>query len=127
MKKICEKCDGAGSWMNAFDQIFVCDCKKKKKDSSKYVWVVAVSNCESMNVVCICSSKKTAVKELFKKRDEMIKEWEEQDQWLQKQDRLSARDYMYANMIKNLSSNDYEKWDNYPHDVPYIYRQKVKK
>jgi hypothetical protein len=124
--KICDRCNNTGSWTNCMDEIFICDCKKKKPSDKKYVWLVGVSNCEGNETVCICSNKKIAVRELFKKRNEMIAEWKEQDTWLKKQDRLSSCDYMYENMIKNLASDDYEKWDNYPHDVPYIHRMKVK-
>ena len=125
-KKVCDKCDGRGYWTNAFDEFFTCICKKvKHKKKEQEVYVVAVTNCESNETVCICKTKELAVRELFKKRDDMLAEWKEQDSWLEKQDRLASMDFMYKNMIKNLSSDDYEKWDNYPHDCPYIYKMKV--
>lgn len=73
------------------------------------VWVVGVSDCEGNNIRCICTTKQIAERELFKARDELIKEWSE---W---------RDTFYKPLIENLSGNDYEEWDNYPHEVPYLY------
>jgi hypothetical protein len=32
---------------------------------------------------------------------------------------------MYDKMIRALSSDDYEKWNNYPHDRPYLYETEV--
>lgn len=42
MKKICERCNGTGSWTNCFDQIFICNCKKKKRKNKniKTAWMI---------------------------------------------------------------------------------------
>lgn len=34
-------------------------------------------------------------------------------------------DKMWKRMIEALSHNDYEKWDNYPHEVPWIRETEV--
>ena len=80
------------------------------------VWLVIVSDCESSGVVAVCSTKILAERELFKKRDELVKGWKEMLDFAK--DR--GADDMYQNMIKNLSSDDYEKWDNYPQEVVSI-------
>ena len=34
-------------------------------------------------------------------------------------------DNNYKNMITALSGNDYEKWNNYPHERPYMYKKEI--
>ena len=97
------------------------------------VYLVCVSDCESTDVRCVCKTKAIAVRELFKVRDKLIEEWKELD----KETEVWRREYceeekveyyeddMYKRMIKNLSSDDYEKWDNYPHDVDYIDKREI--
>ena len=86
------------------------------------VWVVAVSDCEANHTVAICSTKKLAKRELFKKRDELIKEWQESYEFFKKENR---EDNYYLSMIKNLSGDNYKDWDNYPQERPYIYEMEI--
>ena len=97
------------------------------------VWLVGCGDCESNYVVCLCNTKELAVKKLFEKRDELVKEWKRMDKSQQKsiKDFCSKKkiklyvDNMYKDMIKNLSSNDYENWNNYPQECPYICEMEV--
>lgn len=105
------------------------------------VWVVGVSNCEENYTVVICSTKEIAEKKLFEERDRLIKEWREmkiftekrQQEFVEEQAKQGIhvggftfnKKNIYEQMIENLSSNDYKKWDNYPHDVPYLYETEV--
>ena len=82
------------------------------------VWLVTVHDCEGGSTVCICSTKKLAERELFKKRDELVEEWRTMIEWQKKREIV---DNIYQNMINNLSGDDYEKWDNYPQDVVSLY------
>jgi phage regulator Rha-like protein len=86
------------------------------------VWIVGVSDCEGNSIKCICSTKEIAERELFKARDELIVEWKEMEKFTK--DR-NPNDNVYSNMIEALSSDNYEKWDNYPHDVPYLYSTEI--
>lgn len=97
------------------------------------VWVVGVSDCESNYTVRICSTKAIAERELFKTRDEFIKDWKRLDEnnqksineFCKKEGKPSFKDDMYKKMIKNLSSNDYENWDNYPLEKVYISEMEI--
>jgi len=86
------------------------------------VWIVGVAECEGNYIVAICATKEIAEREILKVRDDLIKEWKEMDEHLKKQNR---EDDLYKRMIENLSSDDYEKWDNYPLDCPYLYKTEV--
>lgn len=90
----------------------------------KKVYLVGASDCESNSTVCICATKKIEERELFKKRDELIAEWKEMDKFIKegeiKNNFPDNHDEMYLKMIKNLSSDDYKNWDNFPHEEPYI-------
>ena len=97
------------------------------------VWIMSVGNCEDTSGALLCTTKEIAERELFKARDKLIAEWEKSDEWLQKSNAQYYKDKnepirednMYKDMIKALSGNDYTKWDNYPHDCPYIYETEV--
>lgn len=97
------------------------------------VWIVGVRDCESNSVVCICATKELAEKKLFEERDKLVKEWRELDRSTQKGITKYCRemlmpvykDEMYKNMIENLKGDDYENWNNFPHDRPYLYEQEV--
>jgi len=92
------------------------------------VWQVGVSDCESCYTICICATKEIALREMFKKRDELIAEWKKGEKYsresikkfCKKENKPVWIDPMYPGMIKALSSDDYKKWDNYPHDCPWI-------
>jgi hypothetical protein len=86
------------------------------------VWVVIVANVESSYIKAICLTEEIAKRELFKVRDKLVKEWKEISRL--NGDNGSSED-MYEEMIDNLSDDEYLKWDNYPHDCPYIYKMKV--
>lgn len=86
------------------------------------IWVVGVSDCESNRIEAICSTKEIAERELFKARDELIKEWQKMIEWEKKEGRV---DDMYQKMIANISTNDYKNWDNYPQDCPYLYKSEL--
>ena len=93
------------------------------------VWIVEVSDCEGSYLVAVCATKEIAERELFKKRDELVAEYKKQDKYNVKSMRAYYKeknmpyieDTMYKDMSKALSGNDYKKWDNYPHDKPYLY------
>ena len=92
------------------------------------IYLVGIADCESNVIRCICTTKEIAERELFRTRDKLIKEWKELDkdtqEWLKESAEEDGREYeeddMYKVMIENLSSDDYENWDNYPHDCVYI-------
>lgn len=97
------------------------------------VWIVGVSDCEANSIKVICSTKKIAERELFKIRDNLIAEWVESDKQLNESNLAFCKerkidfvqDDMYKKMIVALSSDDYENWNNYPHDLPYLYVEEV--
>jgi hypothetical protein len=86
------------------------------------VWMVGVSDCEGNRVVGLFATKELAEKALFQERDELVKDWEEMDKSVNKG---KLKDSIYRNMIKALSGNDYDKWDNYPHEAPYLCEYEV--
>lgn len=105
------------------------------------VWQVGVSDCESCYTISICTTKELALREMFKKRDQLISEWKEfkiddekyHTEFIAEQAAKGIvysgedgcwRD-MYGGMIQALSSNNYEEWDNYPHEVPWIQETEV--
>lgn len=81
------------------------------------VYLVGISDCESNSIVCVCATKELAIKKMFEERDRLVKEWKEMSQW--EKDR-GLKMGIYDQMIESLSSDDHEKWENYPHEVPYI-------
>ena len=104
------------------------------------VWEVGISDAEGSCTVSICATKEIAIRELFKKRDELLKEWEEmkvyeekaQKEFTEEQNKKGAffgfevDGYnMWERMIKNLSHDDYSNWENYPHDTPWIQETEV--
>jgi len=89
------------------------------------IWLVGVSDCEGNSIICACATKKIAEIELFKERDGLIKKWKKMDKYL-KEYKHGRADETYPNMIKAISSNDYENWDNFPHECPYICEMEVK-
>ena len=100
----------------------------------KTVWLVGVANCEENRIACICATKELAEKYLFIERDKLTKDWQEMDAWCKQHDieynkehpnAQVSEDKGYQIMIQNLSGNDYENWNNYPHDVPYIQAREV--
>jgi len=80
------------------------------------VWIVGIESCEGNRIVAVCATKPIAEKYLFKARDMLVEEWREME-------KMSS---IYTDMIKNLSSDNYEKWNNFPHDCPYLYDIEVK-
>jgi len=86
------------------------------------LYVVCLGDCEGMEIKAICKTKQIAERELFKVRDELIKGWEELRVFWEKED---VGDVMYKEMIQNISTNDYEKWDNFPHESPYLYEMEL--
>ncbi len=97
------------------------------------VWIVSVGNCEDSGGALLCATKEIAVRELFKARDRLVAEWQKSDIHLQK-DNIKyclenniplIEENMYRDMIKALQGDDYAKWDNYPHDCPYLYESEV--
>lgn len=80
------------------------------------VWVVMCGDCEGSYLVSICATKERALKDLFSKRDTLVKEYEEM---------LDMDKEMYQRMIDGLSGEDPEKWKNYPHELPYMFEQEV--
>lgn len=86
------------------------------------IWVVGVSNPETNRIVAICATKEIAERELFKARDELIEEWRDMDIFCNKDGR---KDDIYKKMIKALTGDNYKKWDNFPHDCPYLYETEL--
>jgi hypothetical protein len=84
------------------------------------IWVVGVADCEGSSMVAICTTKEIAERELFKIRDTLVAEWKEcifsNEEW--------GKD-MYKGMVKALEGDDYQKWNNYPHDCPHLYEAEL--
>lgn len=105
-----------------------------KKRKGKVVWLVGVSDCEGNSIKCICATKPIAERELFKARDELVEEYKKMDaysentrkEFCKKQGIPYFKDDMYKKMISNLQGSNYEKWDNYPHDRPYLCQLEIK-
>ena len=104
------------------------------------IWVVGVRDCESNSIVATCATKEIAERELFKERDRLIKKWEAMKVFEAKSHKKFIEEKakqgihfgfkisegnMYKEMIENLSGNDYKKWENYPHDCPYLYETEI--
>jgi hypothetical protein len=81
------------------------------------IYLVTVSDCEGIHSIQVCATLKDAETELFKTRDKLIAQWKEA---LAYQKENGYADDMYPEMIRNLSSNDYKNWNNYPHEVARI-------
>ena len=86
------------------------------------VWIVGVADCESNSISAVCATKEIAERELFKERDKLVAGWKKMDEFCKRNNDL---DDMYQKMIFALSKNDYEKWNNSPHEKPYLYEVKV--
>lgn len=99
------------------------------------IWEVGISNCESCHTFALCTTKEIALREMFRKRDELIAQWKEAKirneestkKFLEEQASKGVfygfkgdERNMWQEMIDELSHDDYEKWDNYPHEVPWI-------
>lgn len=99
------------------------------------VWQVGVSDCEGTSLICTCATKEIALREMFKKRDQLIVEYRKMKVYSEKSTKEflesqakkgvfygfeDQRDDMYDRMIVALSHDNYKEWDNYPHDVPWI-------
>lgn len=97
------------------------------------VWIVGVSDYEGNYIVAVCATKEIAEKKLFEERDRLVKEWQELDEYnskrieefCRKEKKKSWIDNMYKDMINALQGNDYENWNNYPHNCPYLYKTEV--
>ena len=97
------------------------------------VYLVGNRDCESNTIQSVCATRGIAEKELFKARDMLINIWKIQDRQTQKFIAYTCKqenkpiwiDHTYKKMIAALSGNDYEQWDNYPHDQPYIEEMEV--
>lgn len=83
---------------------------------NKKVWIVMCGDVEGAAVVAICESKETALKVLFEERDRLVAEYTEM---------LDMDKDMYQRMIDALSGDNYEEWNNYPHECPYLYQKEV--
>lgn len=81
------------------------------------IWLVGISDCESNSTICLCSTKEIAERELFKERDKLVAEWVEMSEHIKGH---GFSHDIFADMRKNLEGCDYENWDNYPHERPYI-------
>lgn len=86
------------------------------------VWCVGVIDCENNSTVAICATKEIALREMFACRDGMVADYKEA---IDKQKINGLADKMYQRMIDGLAGDDYEKWDTYPHEKPYIYEAEV--
>ena len=103
------------------------------------VWQVGVSDCESSHTICVCATKEIALREMFKKRDQLLEDWKGSKVRYDKQmnDYVEEKakqgvflgvgeiDNMWERMITALSHDDYQNWDNYPHDVPWIHESEI--
>ncbi len=81
---------------------------------SEKVWCVGVVDCENNSTIAICATKETAIRIMFERRDVLVAEYKNH----------LAQGYgvgLYEEMIQRLSGDDWEKWDTYPHEKPYIY------
>jgi len=77
------------------------------------VWIIQEYDCESGHVVRILSSQEKAEKAILEERDRLVSEWKRMVDFCKEEHSSSE---MYERMIKNLSSNDWREWHNYPHD-----------
>ena len=85
------------------------------------VWVVETGGHDSKRILHICKTKKLAVKRLFEERDKLVKKWKELIKISNDTNYKAGQEY-YLDMIKILSTDNYEKWsDNYPEDFPFMY------
>lgn len=87
------------------------------------IWVVMTGDAEGASLVSLCSTKELAEKSLFEQRDELTKEWNRMADYMKEQHGNS--DQMYHDMIKALSSDDYESWDNYPFECPHLFEKEL--
>lgn len=98
----------------------------------KYVYVV-VEGSEGITSMLVCKNLVLAERELFTIRDRLVKEWKKMDKYTQKRIKKFCKekkkklwiDNTYRGMIKNLSGNDYQNWDNFPFTCPRITKQRV--
>lgn len=109
------------------------------------VWAVVLYDSESSSTRCICATKELAEREMFKLRDYLVNSWEEAIREQVEFEKLMCTEMpqlmkpavkrndsmysyminMYSSMIKNLSSDDYTKWENYPHECLCIRETEV--
>lgn len=96
------------------------------------VWIVGVSDREANSIEAVCSTKEIAERELFKVRDRLVGQWKKYDKKCQEdaaryegQKNVTLPKNIYIKMIENLSSNDYENWNNYPQRKPYLYNVNI--
>ena len=84
------------------------------------IYLVGVRDCEGEAVNCACATKVRAEEELFSLRDRLVEQW--------KDAMSSSRPITdYKAMIVALSGNDYQNWNNYPHQQPFIEEMELMK
>ena len=88
------------------------------------IWLVGIGDVESSEIKHICKTEKLAIKRLFEERDKLIEEWKRMIEFCKKEnDKDGVKDY--SDMIKKLSNDDYKNWDNYPHEIPFIFKMEL--
>ncbi len=136
LSKMCIKYNKSNSLDEVFktiDQAHDQIIKLWKRCLPEKVWVVGIGDCEGNEIVAVCSTKELAEKKLFETRDKLIAEWKEADicnqasivKFCQEKNKKVWEDTMYKDMITSLQGNDYEKWNNFPHDCPYLYETEL--
>ena len=83
------------------------------------IYLVGDCGPEHNSVYYTCKTKKQALKRFQELRKDLLKEKKEHlKYWNDKGENFGQE--MYEKMIKNLSEEDSQKIDNFPHETPYI-------
>lgn len=84
------------------------------------IFVVEVCDAEATSIVSIHKTYEGALKSWNKKREELLKDFKRMKFWQVSRGWTHEYDSDYNKLIENLSCENPEEIDNYPHDTPYI-------
>ena len=82
------------------------------------VYLICISAADSGGVLRIAGNPVKAWQIMREERDKLVDDWKQMIEFIKKEDgELDSGIQMYEKMIQNLSGDDFETWNNYPHDT----------
>jgi hypothetical protein len=82
------------------------------------VYLICISAADSGSVLRIAGNPVKAWELMREERDKLVSDWKQMIDFIKKEDgELDCGVQMYEKMIQNLSGDNFEEWNNYPHDT----------
>ena len=90
------------------------------------VYLICISAADSGSVLRIAGNPVKAWEIMREERDKLVDDWKQMIEFIKKEDgELDSGIQMYEKMIQNLSGDDFETWNNYPHDTIVLKEMEV--